>query len=214
MQNYEYLLKDIMSPDYYQYLDLREIPKGEYLLLQGQQLTQVYILLKGKVRTTHITSNGSTHLYSISSPLTLIGEVEFMSRQDVQNDVFAMTDCECYVIDVIRYRDVFMKDLVFMTYICTTIANRIHVATQNFSISVNFPVENRLASYMLAVEQGDIVEENFVEVAQMIGCSYRQLQRVIKHFISLGYIEKVKRSVYHILDRSALEELGEDLYFT
>jgi predicted transcriptional regulator len=67
---------------------------------------------------------------------------------------------------------------------------------------------------MLAVEQGDIVEENFVEVAQMIGCSYRQLQRVIKHFISLGYIEKVKRSVYHILDRSALEELGEDLYFT
>ena len=110
MQNYEYLLKDIMSPDYYQYLDLKEIPKGEHLLLQGQQLTQVYILLKGKVRTTHITSNGSTHLYSISSPLTLIGEIEFMSRQDVQNDVFAMTDCECYVIDVIRYRDVFMKD--------------------------------------------------------------------------------------------------------
>ena len=70
MQNYEYLLKDIMSPDYYQYLDLKEIPKGEHLLLQGQQLTQVYILLKGKVRTTHITSNGSTHLYSISSPLT------------------------------------------------------------------------------------------------------------------------------------------------
>ena len=58
-----------------------------------------------------------------------------------------------------------------------------------------------------------IIKDNFVQVAEMIGCSYRQLQRVLNDFCQCGYLCKVKRGNYLITDESALKALGQDLYY-
>lgn len=78
---------------------------------------------------------------------------------------------------------------------------------------MNYPVENRLASYLISCENNMIIEDNFVSVAEMIGCSYRQLQRVLNDFCQKKYMRKIKRSCYEILDLSALQHLGKDLYY-
>lgn len=64
---------------------------------------------------------------------------------------------------------------------------------------------------MLA-EQNGIIQDNFVQVAQMIGSSYRQVQRVLKNFIEEGYIVKVKRGVYQIKNPDALKDLDKESY--
>lgn len=57
-----------------------------------------------------------------------------------------------------------------------------------------------------------MIYDNFVQVAKMIGCSYRQLQRTLKQFCQLGYINKVKHGIFKITNLKALEELGKDIY--
>lgn len=78
---------------------------------------------------------------------------------------------------------------------------------------MNYPVKNRLASYLIACQDDMMIEDNFVLVAEMIGCSYRQLQRVLNNFCQKQYISKRKRSCYQILDVSSLQQLSQDLYF-
>ena len=57
-----------------------------------------------------------------------------------------------------------------------------------------------------------IVQDNFVVVAELIGCSYRQLQRVLQLFLDKKYIKKIKRGTYQVINLNALNLLGEDVY--
>ena len=58
-----------------------------------------------------------------------------------------------------------------------------------------------------------MIHDNFVQVAELIGCSYRQLQRTLNDFCHNGYIRKIKRGQFEIIDPIALKHLGEDLYY-
>ncbi len=206
--------KNILSEENFKYLRYKHFHKGECLLSQGQEIEEIYILINGKVRTMHISSMGGSILFAIEDKMSLLGEVEFINHREVSNEVYAMLDCDCLSIDIKRYGHVLLNDNKFLRYVSSTLAERVYANGNNFSISLSSPVENRLASYLLAsCNEDNIVEENFVEVASMIGCSYRQMQRVLKEFIDQKYIQKIKRSTYKIIDEESLEERGEDLYF-
>lgn len=204
--------RSIVSPENYRYLEKRIFKKGDYLLDQGEELHYAYIIVEGKVQTLHTNSNGATLLNGISHVGEVIGMIEFMNGLPVSHDAIAMSKCIVLCINVKTTRDIFMHDLMFMTYIARHLALITYYSGNNAAISLHFPVENRLASYLISVAEDDRVEDNFVRVAQMIGCSYRQIQRVIKSFVDEGYIEKVKRGVYMIKKPQALEELGQDAY--
>ena len=105
-----------------------------------------------------------------------------------------------------------MYDVFFMKAIAKNLASKLSKSTQNQSISLNYPVENRLAAYFIVSHKDYIVQDNFVVVAELIGCSYRQLQRVLQLFLDKKYIKKIKRGTYQIIDLNALNLLGEDVY--
>ena len=91
-----------------------------------------------------------------------------------------------------------------MKTIAKNLASKLSKSTQNQSISLNYPVENRLAAYFIVSHKNSIVQDNFVVVAELIGCSYRQLQRVLKLFLDKKYIKKIKRGKMCIRDSQYL----------
>lgn len=105
-----------------------------------------------------------------------------------------------------------MNHVFFMKTIAKNLASKLSKSTQNRSISLNYPVENRLAAYFIVSHKKGIIQDNFVIVAELIGCSYRQLQRVLQLFLDKNYIKKVKRGTYQIIDLNTLNQLGEDVY--
>lgn len=204
--------KHVMSETNYQYFELCQFHKGDYLLYQGQQLDYLYILVEGKLKTSHTTANGLTVLNCFAYPISVLGEVEFLNQRDVINDIYALQTSYCLRLSIELYQDILFNDPVFMRYLAQTISCKLYDSNQNSSISMNYPVENRLASYLISCENDMIIEDNFVSVAEMIGCSYRQLQRVLNDFCKKNYIKKIKRSHYEILNPSVLKQLGKDLY--
>lgn len=217
MKNREYYLdmlknEKVINVNNYQYLELCYFDEGECILYQGQDLEYMYILVSGCTKTCKTTANGITILSAFHYPITVIGEVEFLNHREVMNSIYALRETVCFRISVILYHDILLNDLIFMRYLATTLSCRLHDVNHNMSISINYPVENRLASYLVSSANDLMIYDNFVQVAKMIGCSYRQLQRTLKQFCQLGYINKVKHGIFKITNLKALEELGKDIY--
>ena len=196
---------EILHVDNYQYIEIKKLNKDEYLLHQGEKLNYIYILLRGKVKVNHINANGNSMLCSFNSPYSIIGDLEFITQSPIINNVIAYEDCICATISLSKYHEILMNDIFFMKTIAKNLASKLSKSTQNQSISLNYPVDNRLAAYF-------IVQDNFVVVAELIGCSYRQLQRVLQLFLDKKYIKKIKRGTYQIVNLNALNLLGEDVY--
>ena len=204
--------REILHEDNYQYIEIIELNKDDYLLHQGEHLDHIYILLKGKVKVNHINANGNSMLCSFNSPYSIIGDLEFITQSPIINNVIAYEDCICATISLSKYYKILMNDVFFMKMIARNLASKLSKSTQNQSISLNYPVENRLAAYFVVSQKDYIVQDNFVVVAELIGCSYRQLQRILQLFLDKKYIKKIKRGTYQIIDLNALNQLGEDVY--
>ena len=203
---------EILHVDNYQYIEIKKLNKDEYLLHQGEKLNYIYILLRGKVKVNHINANGNSMLCSFPSPYSSIGDLEFITQSPIINNVIAYEDCICATIFLSKYHEILMNDVFFMKTIAKNLASKLSKSTQNQSISLNYPVENRLAAYFIVSHKNSIVQDNFVVVAELIGCSYRQLQRILQLFLDKKYIKKTKRGTYQIIDLNALNLLGEDVY--
>lgn len=205
--------ENILSQQNYQYFHSCQFQKGDCLLYQGQSLEYLYILISGRIKSCHTTSNGNTILTAVSGGISIVGEVEFLNHQDVINDVFALEEVHCLYISVNQYENILLNDLLFMRYLAQTISSKLYNSNQNSSISINYPVENRLASYLISCQEHSIIQDNFVQVAEMIGCSYRQLQRTLNDFCCKNYLKKIKRGQFQIINETALKDLGKDLYY-
>ncbi len=203
---------EILCEDHYQYIEIIEINRDDYLLHQGEKLNHIYILLKGKVKVNHINANGNSLLCSFNGPYSIIGDLEFITQSPIINNVIAYENCICATISLSKYYDILINDVFFMKTIARNLASKLSKSTQNQSISLNYPVENRLAAYFVVSHKNSIVQDNFVVVAELIGCSYRQLQRILQLFLDKKYIKKIKRGAYQIIDLNALNLLGEDVY--
>lgn len=164
------------------------------------------------MKVNHINANGNSMLCSFNSPYSIIGDLEFITQSPIINNVIAYEDCICATISLSKYHEILMNDVFFMKTIAKNLASKLSKSTQNQSISLNYPVENRLAAYFIVSHKNSIVQDNFVVVAELIGCSYRQLQRILQLFLDKKYIKKTKRGTYQIINLNALNLLGEDVY--
>ena len=83
-----------------------------------------------------------------------------------------------------------------------------------------YPVEVRLASYLLSIstdEGGTVMHEeldafNLTDIANLIGTSYRHLNRVIQKLCADGYIER-HQGLIRIRNRAGLRHIaGHNIY--
>lgn len=80
-----------------------------------------------------------------------------------------------------------------------------------------YPLENRLASYLLALypnylnPEDKVVTDNFTQLAELLGADYRHFLRIVDKLCSKNIIKKENRSLV-IVNREELKKLAVDLY--
>lgn len=87
-------------------------------------------------------------------------------------------------------------------------------SSRNGSINLLYPLENRLASYIMATmgnENRIEFDETLTEIAELLGTSYRHLLRTINNLVSKGILRKDKAG-YEVIDEEMLSSLAIDLY--
>ena len=103
----------------------------------------------------------------------------------------------------------------FLQLLLQAITRKFYNKSNSMSFNLLYPVEVRLASYLLSITydrsdeayRGRLSTHRLTDIAHLIGTSYRHLNRIIAKLCAEGVIERSRGSIT-ILDRETLSELA------
>lgn len=125
----------------------------------------------------------------------LLGEVELLDAQFTPFFVEASTDVYTLAIYQSRYRDILLKDPVFLLYLCRTLANKLNGAVAD---SKHMPLKHRVEISLRYVAENEKIT-NIAHLAKSLNVSNRQFLRVLKELCEEGVLEHEKKGVYRLL---------------
>jgi CRP-like cAMP-binding protein len=212
-------LEPIFNQQLHPYLSLYSFEEGELICSQGEPSEYLYVLVKGKVKIYTNSAEGKTLILSFKTPLEVIGDLEYVQGIDFVNTVEAVSSVSMIGIHH-RWLKKYAKDHApFLQFLLEIITKKFHVKSKSTSLTILYPVEVRLASYLMSVSLDESVSLNKSQIrinikdtSNLIGTSYRHLNRVIAQLCEDGLIERNKGLIL-VKDRERLRMLaGDNIY--
>jgi len=214
----KYEMENLFSDNMKEYMTLYIFSKNEYICREEEQLENMYFLVYGKAKVSKHLENGKSLLICFYMPLTIIGDVEFIRNNVTDCSVQAIEDTYCIGINFNIVRSKLTKDCKFLLKICEYLGGKLTNNSNNNSINLLYPLENRLASYLVAFANIDndkikkfTFKESYSEISELLGTSYRHLNRILNKFCLEGILKKEHKE-YFIEDFDKLLYLAGDLY--
>lgn len=198
-------------------IQLCSYTKGECMITAGEPLQNLYFVVKGKVKVFTVTPEDKRLIIRfVKAPVTL-GDIEFANEEAAMNFVEASTDCMAICVSYKHVKEEIGNDINFLYFLLKSIAQKFRTKTNFTSFIVLYPVEVRFASYLLSIStdtEGTMFREemknsSILDIADMIGTSYRHLNRVIQKLCHQKIIERVNGSI-HIKNIDKLRELAKN----
>lgn len=186
--------------------------KNEYILREGSQLQYYYYLVEGEIQTSYTMENGKTMPLKIYKDFQPIGDIELIKKLPILANVDAIESSYFIVFPIDMIRDEYENNIKFVKHFSEILSDKIYSVIKNSSHNYIYPLQNRLASFIMQQSENGFVEiKTFKLVAQALGTTYRHLHRVLKEFEKEKLIKCEKKSI-EILDKSSLEEKVKALY--
>lgn len=215
----KYKLESIFHEPFIPHLSLYSFDQGELICSQGEASQNLYVLVTGKVKIYTSSPEGKTLILSFKQPLEVIGDIEYVRGIDIINTVEAVSPV-CMIGIHHRWLKKYGRDHApLLQFLLDIITKKFHLKNNSLSFNIMYPVEVRLASYLLSVsfDESDSLNKNQLSIsikdaANLIGTSYRHLNRVITQFCEDGLIERNRGSIL-VKDRNGLRDLaGGNIY--
>jgi len=211
---------DIISDDILNALQIYSFKPNEFIVRSNHPADFLYFYINGRSKVTYTLENGKSLLLRFYNSFEVIGDVELFEYDRYISDMLAITHVTCIGVKT----DFLLKRIhhhpELLMYFCRTLAHKLASFNKASAINLLYPLENRLAGYLIAVsdqntESANIIEEiqtgNLTELADLLGSSYRQLTRVIKKLKTDHIIRKDEHRI-EIIDRERLVILAKELY--
>ncbi|MFC0522788.1 Crp/Fnr family transcriptional regulator [Pontibacillus salicampi] len=179
---------------------LYEISKGETICTKGDSLSTMYLLVKGKVKIFTTTLEGKSLILRFKTPFAIIGDVEYVKQTEVFNTVESVSDG--YLIGL-PFHDIKKHEAhnhAFLQFLLEIITHKFYTESHASTVNMLYPVDVRLASYLLSLSkegEGSLFHEEMrtsilQDIADVIGTSYRHLNRVLQDFHQHNIIERTR----------------------
>ena len=190
------------------YTSIVKFDSAENILYEGEKPDFLYYLISGRAKLFLSNENGRISLINFLNAPCFIGEMELLGAQEAANGVTAITLCTCYEIDINKCRDKILNDTKFLRYLCLFLSQKAIGNTYNYSQNQSYPLEVRLANFILLTSCNKMYRERHTEVADFLGVTYRHLLYVLANFVKRGYLKKTEQG-YYIQDLIALRKIAE-----
>lgn len=143
-----------------------------------------------------------------------MGDIEYIQQCPLINTVEAVTTTQVIRIPYEVLQKEMADDPVWLQFLLETVTRKFKIKSHTMNFNLLYPVDVRLASYLLSMTPTEpkVDSTSLVDMADLIGTSYRHLNRVLQQFEQAGWITK-KRGKITILDRSSLlAQAGQNIY--
>ena len=211
-------LREIFSKMHNDDFSLVYIPKGDIICLKGEEMKYMYLIVEGKVKVYAATPDDKRLILRFHKALEVIGDLEYIQDPIVHHTVEAGTNCKALKISYETIRRKVGDDPAFLAFMLKVLTRKFRDKTDAVTFNLLYPVEVRVASYLLSLTNTDEEKSFFHDVshgssltdmADMIGTSYRHLNRVLKKLCMDGIIERNGGKLF-VKDMDALASIAED----
>ncbi|PEL86736.1 hypothetical protein CN626_24925 [Bacillus wiedmannii] len=199
------------------YFQVNHFEKGELICNIDDAMDRLYFVVKGKVKVYTITPEGKKLILRFINPLAVVGDIELIQNSKAHNVVEACSDVIAISISHAVIRNKLLHDPIFMNFLLANIANTLKISTRFTALNLLYPVEVRVASYLLSIStdsngnmyKKDLDATSISSIADFIGVSNRHVIRVLQKFYKEKLIEK-RNGVIVIKDFFKMKEVAKD----
>lgn len=195
------------------FLSVVQFESGETILKEGTVPASLYYMIDGRAKLFLTHENGRISLINFLDGPCFIGEMEFIGAQEYSNGITAITLCTCFAMDVHSCRTEILEDKTFLRNLCLFLGRKAIGNTYNYSCNQSYPLNVRLAHFILLTAHGVWYRETHTEAAEFLGVSYRHFLYVLAGLVRSGVLEKTEQG-YRIRDKAALEILAAPFFRT
>ncbi len=216
----KYNLKDILNKKIQDNLKLFRFSPGEMIIRNEAPIVNLLFFVEGKAKVYYLLANGKSLLMRFYKPMEVIGEAELFNSTNYFSNIQAITEVICLGIRIELITRSLESNCELLKYFCKSLGSKLTTFNIASATNLMYPLENRLASYFIAISDDNenedvnlinrIHTESIPELADLLGTSYRHLNRTIKGFADDGIIEKIGKKI-RILDIGKLEELTREI---
>lgn len=171
---------------------IKNYKRGELIASQGDRISSLYMLTKGKVKTEIISNSGLTvSVEEISAPYPLAAAFLFADNNHFPVEVTAMEDCEVILISKSSIEKQMAKCPVFLRGFMAVIANRVQFLSERLKIFSQKGIKAKIAYYILQQDQNGAFElgRSISSLAEYFGVERPSLSRAISEMAHDGIIE-------------------------
>ncbi|MGN7403391.1 Crp/Fnr family transcriptional regulator [Cytobacillus praedii] len=199
---------------------LQQYRQDEIILLEGLELESLFFLVEGKVKITSSVETGKSLLLRFVQPLSIIGDIELIRHVPVQSQVKAVNGCLLIGLHVDYIKQHEMNNPKFLHTLLEHVSYKLQTCTTASRVNLLASVENKFASYLMSTTSPEpdnffgieIKTSNIKEIADLLGTTYRHLNRVIYSLSQKKIIERNKNSI-RILNWDKLEEMSNGIRY-
>ncbi|UYY98285.1 transcriptional regulator YeiL [Peribacillus frigoritolerans] len=202
----KYSIQSLFSFPITPFIQVYQFERGEFIYKEGSYPQYIYYLVEGKAKLYVTHENGKVSLINFLQPLTFMGEVELLNSERYSKAIQTVTQTICLAIPISTCKDKILTDVTFLRYLCSFLSEKATQISAKYTQNQAYPLQNRLAAFILLSADGDFYNEKHTEVCEYLGVSYRHLLHVLAQLCKTKIIEKQSRG-YVIRDKESLEKL-------
>ncbi|GAF18242.1 N-ribosylnicotinamide CRP-like regulator [Bacillus sp. JCM 19046] len=184
-----------------------QLKKGDSVCVQGEIIVHLYLLVKGRIKIYKNSPQGRTLILCYKDPVEAIGDIEYIQKKPVINTVEAVSDGAMLLFPYAALDAHGRESAVWMRFLLEVVTKKFYIDTDVSSFQLLHPVEARLVRYLLAATEEKVKTK---ELADVLGTSYRHLNRVIKKLEQKQLICR-ERGMIQIYNQQRLQQLVEEL---
>lgn len=180
--------------------------KNESILKEGNKLKNYFYLVEGEIQTSYAFDNGKIMPLKIYKEFQPLGDIELIKNIPILANVDALESSYFIVFPINIIKKEYENNIKFTKHFSEILSEKIFSVIKNSSHNYIYPLQNRLASFIIQQSKNNYVEiKTFKLIAQALGTTYRHLHRVLKEFEKDNLIICEKKLI-KILDKEKLNE--------
>ncbi|MEK5077440.1 transcriptional regulator YeiL [Solibacillus sp. FSL W7-1436] len=207
-----YPISQYFSFDIVPFIHVYEFDKGEFIFHEHSFPDYLYYMVEGKAKLYITHKNGKISLIDFITAPTFMGEMELLNAERYSKGIQTLSKSVCFAISIQEVKEKLLADPVFLKMLCLFLSHKATTATAKYTQNQAYPLENRLASFILLSSDQQFYKEKHTEVCDYLGVSYRHLLFVLAQFSEAGYITKQNRG-YVLANRPELEKLAAEITY-
>ncbi|UPK47320.1 Crp/Fnr family transcriptional regulator [Paenibacillus pabuli] len=216
----QYQLESVFPEPLRPHMTLCHFEKCELICREGETSEYLYVLVEGKVKIFTTSPQDKTLVLCFKTPLEVVGDIEYVRESNIVNTVQAVSPVVMLRIHYKWLAELASDYAPLLKFLLKIISHKFYIDSNFSNFNLMYPVEVRLASYLLSIsteEAGTVVHEeldafNLTDIANLIGTSYRHLNRVIQKLCADGLIMRDQGFIM-VKDRAGLAEVaGHNIY--